>query len=91
MTEKKPTEFQSRLMGHLTKRHNYNMTDLAWLMKSNRLAIYSAVRSLEQAGMAVTFRSDQSQWAVLLVSLSQKGRDYMQSPNQSTNPPEGTP
>jgi DNA-binding IclR family transcriptional regulator len=67
-----PTEFQARLMAVVMKGANNSMSlsELAARMKSNRVAVHSAVRSLERNGWAVVFRSDSSQWAVLMVAPS---------------------
>lgn len=71
-----PTEFQRRVLDALMKwPHAYNLDEIAARVKSNRLAVYSAARSLQVSGWAVMFRSDSSQWAVLKVAPSQAWRD----------------
>ena len=71
-----PTEFQTRLMATLQKCRNEHasISELAERMKSNRVAVNSAVRSLERNGLAVTWRSDSSQWAVLMVAPTEAWR-----------------
>ena len=71
-----PSEFQRRALDTLMAGcHNaMSLTDLAVRLRSNRLAVHSAVRSLERNGWAVSFRSDRSQWAVLLVAPSHAWR-----------------
>ena len=72
-----PTEFQRKVLDAAMRGLNQisNLEELAHRTKSNRLAVYSAVRSLERKGLALTFRSDRSQWAVLKVAPTDKWRD----------------
>lgn len=72
-----PTEFQRKVLDTVMKHglnQSMNLTELALRMKSNRLAVHSAVRSLESKGLALTFRSDRSQWAVLKVAPTNEWR-----------------
>lgn len=72
-----PTEFQRRLLHTVMTRglnQSMNLTELAIRMKSNRVAVHSAIRSLESKGLALTFRSDSSQWAVLKVAPTNEWR-----------------
>lgn len=68
------TEFQTRLIETLGKCANSieSTTELAARLKSNRLAVVSAGRALERKGLVCSFRSDNSQWAVLKWALTRK-------------------
>jgi len=63
------TEFQAKLVALIRKTETAkewyppSTTALAYWSKSNRLAVSSAMRSLEKRGLAGYFRSDDSQWA----------------------------
>jgi len=60
------TPFQSKLCEIIkTKALNSSMhiTELAYRAKSNRLAVSSAMRSLEKQGRAAYIRSGEDQWA----------------------------
>lgn len=84
-----PTAFQCKVLDALMKGLNQicNLDEIAHRIKSNRLAVHSAVRSLESKGLVVTFRSDQSQWAVLKVAPTNEWKKRV----AAENPQEAAP
>jgi biotin operon repressor len=61
------TEFQTRFLAKLEKCANgiESTTYLADKLGTSRVAVVSAGRALERAGLVMSFRSDNSQWASL--------------------------
>lgn len=61
------TEFQTRMLERLKSCPNgmENTTYLAAVLKTSRVAVVSAGRALERAGLVCSFRSDNTQWAAL--------------------------
>lgn len=62
----KLTPFQERLAEVWAKQPNgsASVSVLAGRLRSNNLAVHSAMRSLKKRGLAGSFPSDRSQWAV---------------------------
>lgn len=62
-----PTAFQERLLARLARCANgaESTTYLAAKLGTSRVAVVSAARALERAGLVVSFRSDDSPWASL--------------------------
>jgi DNA-binding MarR family transcriptional regulator len=71
---KKLTAFQERMIEVIDKRPNRmaSTSELAERLRTSRLAVTSAGRSLEAAGHVVSFRSGRDQWAVLMWSRATK-------------------
>ena len=59
------TEFQKKCLERLKAKGSQSVNELSWYMKTNRLAISSAMRSLEKKGIVSSFRSGRDQWAAL--------------------------
>jgi biotin operon repressor len=69
------TAFQEKLTQILrTKNFNGSLstTDLASLAKTSRPAVWTAMRSLEQQGLAGSFRHGQDRWSPAIWYLKQK-------------------
>lgn len=71
------TPFQLKLIAALRRCANSteSTTHLAARLKTSRPAVASAGRALERKGLLCSFRSDNSQWAVLKWALTRKAHD----------------
>jgi len=74
------TEFQKLLITLMFK-HGSNQTasttELGWWSKKGRVAVSSAMRSLEKKGLAGYFRSGDDQWAAQCWFLTKAGKELM--------------
>lgn len=70
------TEFQQRCVSALRREPNAiaSSTTISNRARVSRIAVASAMCSLERRGFAVSFPSDHSQWAVKLWALTARGR-----------------
>lgn len=68
------TEFQAKLLARLARCANSieSTTELANKLNTSRVAVVSAGRALERAGMVCSFRSDKSEWAALMWAAKHK-------------------
>jgi hypothetical protein len=74
------TPMQTKLVATLNKialNGSMSTTELAWRNKTSRLAVWSAMRSLEAQGRAGYFRSGDDQWAASMWFV----RDELKRPN----------
>jgi phage gp46-like protein len=56
------TDFQNKILDWLTKyKHADSIGGIAHMIKSNRLAVYSACKSLEKKGLVVVWRHNSGQ------------------------------
>lgn len=67
----KTTSFQKGLIDIISNARNghLELTSIAIRAKTNRLAAYSSLKSLETKGIVRCWRSGSDQWAVLMYSL----------------------
>lgn len=70
------TEFQARMLDRLKRCPNgiESTTYLAAGLKTSRVAVVSAGRALERAGLVCSLRSDDSQWAALKWAVTRHSR-----------------
>lgn len=62
------TDFQSRCVGVVQRGLNgqASITDIARRLKTSRLAVYSAMKSLQRQNFVGSFRSRPDQWGVIM-------------------------
>lgn len=72
--EPKLTQFQLKCVEAIRKSRNQMaaLDEIAARLRTNRLAVYSAMWSLRERGLAHYFRSGDDQWAIQIWALAGK-------------------
>lgn len=78
------TEFQKKCLERLEAKGSQSVNELSWHMKTNRLAISSAMRSLEKKGIVGSFRNGRDQWAALCYFAIAKPVETAEKSEEST-------
>ena len=63
------TEFQKKCVERLTQKGGQSVNELSWGLNTSRVAVVSAMRSLEKQGLAASYRRGRDQWAPLCFYL----------------------
>src|SRR5690606_22487397 len=73
------TDFQKRCVEAIQHGPNgqASITELAYRLKTSRLAVYSAMQSLQNQNIAGSFRSRSDQWGVIVYFIRRDARNAL--------------